>query len=120
MKARLPKLTLSAFRTTLLDSQRFWSQFSNKTDQKTMLSVSKLSYLCKLVDTTVHPLIKGYFLQLRRMPEQKLLSQQNLDVLVKWQMHIFKQSYRQLLLICKTENLPYQILKRCMIFMKNI
>ena len=57
MKARLPKLTLSAFRTTLLDSQRFWSQFSNKADQKTMLSVSKLSYLCKLVDTTVHPLI---------------------------------------------------------------
>ena len=59
INARLPKLTITPFKGTLLDWQRFWNQFTTEIDKKNMPCVTKFSYLRELVDGNVQPLING-------------------------------------------------------------
>ena len=48
VKARLLKLTISAFKATLPASQRFWSPFLTETNHKNMPSITNLSQFIKL------------------------------------------------------------------------
>jgi len=57
--AKLPKLTITPFKGTLLDWQRFWNQFSSEIDTKEMNAVTKLSYLRELVEPKVQVIING-------------------------------------------------------------
>ena len=48
MKARLLKLTISAFKAALPASQRFWSPFLTETNHKNMPSITKFLNFIKL------------------------------------------------------------------------
>ena len=59
INTKLPNLTITPFKGTLLGWQRFWNQFTVEIDSKEMNSVTKMSYLRELVEPKVQILING-------------------------------------------------------------
>ena len=54
---KLPKLTISAFKGTHLDWQRFWSQLESETDREELAQVTKFNYLKEMLKHKVRNLV---------------------------------------------------------------
>ena len=54
---KLPKLTISAFKGTHLDWQRFWSQFESEIDRAGLAKVTKFNYLKEMLKPKVRNLV---------------------------------------------------------------
>ena len=59
MKVKLPKLQITSFSSFHKDLFRFWNQFDNENDRSEFSTVSKFSYLKKLVSPKFRVIIDG-------------------------------------------------------------
>ena len=91
VNTKLPKFTITPFKGTLLDWQRFWNQFTVEIDSKEN-AVTKMSYLRELIEPKVQVLINGLPFTIKGYTRAKTrFSVENLDDQVKSQTHMFKQ-----------------------------
>ena len=89
IQLKLPKLHITKFEGTHLNSFWFWNQFETKTDDVKIIAISKFSYLKEFLVVKLRALIDGLpFTPERYAREQSLFSQPSLDNLVKWQLPI--------------------------------
>ncbi|CAB4034174.1 Pol poly, partial [Paramuricea clavata] len=57
--AKLPKLVISKFNGSYMDWPRFWGKFSEAVDKSTIAPISKFTYLCELLETSVKRVVEA-------------------------------------------------------------
>jgi predicted ribosome quality control (RQC) complex YloA/Tae2 family protein len=59
IQAKLPKIEIEKFNGSPLDWSRFWNQFSETVDKRSIAPVNKLTYLSGYLGPKVKPTIEG-------------------------------------------------------------
>ena len=83
IKAKLPKLVITKFNGTHIDWIRIWNQFEAEIDKSNLPSLSKFSYLKKMLEPKVRLLVDGLPFNTEGYPRAKNILMSRYDKMSK-------------------------------------